>query len=371
MKQELKYVNYYRLSLMKGCYSGMNATRGHTLALSRERGAYITPMFDSDEDGCTYNRLVVAGRFESVKLEVIAAASDESDAFIDGELRNLKSYFENPQVSAFQKAEALMGLPSHIRAVNERDILLHSLKGRFIWIYAAMYPTGECDCELEGLRLELPKYSFAQYFPEIYQSNEFFDRYIAVFQSMFLDMERMVDSVPGLLDYRTTPDDNVEYLAGWLGINNSRRLFTSGQLRHIIENIGVFQGAKGTRQALERVILLLTGIRPRIVEHFRWLRPQFSPTQISVNKTLYGDTANHFCVILDLTKAGFPPNVDEKDLETLIESYSVLGSKFKVVYLRTCSHTDDHCYLDINSALSVPEAAGLDSGAFGEHITAC
>jgi len=368
VKQELKAVNFYRLALLKGCYSGMKATREHRLALSGEAGAYITPMFDTQEAQCSYNRLVVDGRFEGAKLELIAAATDETDVFIEGKPQCLEEYLANGQVPAPKKAEALRQLP-HVRAVNTRDILLHDLKGRYVWVFVALYPTGKCDCELEGLRVELPKYSFSEYFPEIYQGNDFFDRYIAVFQSMFLDMERQVDNVPRLLDYRTTPDENVEYLAGWLGIDNSRHLFTTGQLRHIIENIDVFQGSKGTKRALEQIILLLTGIRPRIVEHFRWQRPVFTSARIQANKALYGETGSHFCVILDLTRAQLPEKIGEKDLEWLIESYSVMGLQFKVVYLRMCSHTDTHCYLDVNGALSIPEIAGLEVGAFGEHIT--
>jgi len=368
MKQELKAVNFYRLSLLKGCYSGMKAARGHKLTLSQGTGAYITPMFDTQEAQCSYNRLVVDGRFEGAKLEIIATATDETDVFIEGKPQSLEEYLADGQVSALKKAEALRRLP-HVRAVNTQDILLHSLRGRYVWVFVALYPTGKCDCELEGLRVELPKYSFTEYFPEIYQGNDFFDRYIAVFQSMFLDMERQVDNVPRLLDYRTTPDENVEYLAGWLGIDNSRHLFTTGQLRHIIENIDVFQGAKGTKHAMEQIIRLLTGIRPRIVEHFRWQKPAFPAGQIQMNKMLYGETGSHFCVIIDLTKAQLPANVSEKELERLIESYSVMGSQFKVVYLRMCSHTDTHCYLDVNSALSIPEIAGLEVGAFGEHIT--
>jgi len=365
MKQELKAVNFYTLSLINGCYAGLDATGLHTLKLSGPEGSYVTPMFDAGEDGCTYNRLTIEGNFQNVKLEIIAAATDETDMYIDGRFECLKDWLGDPLVPAPVKAEALKALP-HVRTVNARDILLHGLKGRYIWIYASLFPTGPCDCELIGLRLELPKYTFAEYLPEIYHGNEFFERYIAVFQSVFLDIERMVDNVPHLLDYRTAPDDHVEHLADWLGIDNGRRLFSPAQLRHLIENIGVYQGAKGTKHALERMILLLTGIRPRIVEHFEWMKPGLSESQLTINKKLYGDTANHFCVIIDVTKTGL--TVSQGDLERVIEDFSVLGSQFTIVYLKPCSRTDTHCYLDINSAVSVPEIVGLDSGMVGGHI---
>ncbi len=35
---------------------------------------------------------------------------------------------------------------------------------------------------------------------------------------MLMDLERKVDNIPRLLDYRTAPDENVELLAGWVGL---------------------------------------------------------------------------------------------------------------------------------------------------------
>ncbi|MCL2055597.1 MAG: phage tail protein [Oscillospiraceae bacterium] len=360
------YVNYYKLSLLRGCYSGMEPTHAHSLEVIGNWGGYITPMLDSGEEGCTFNRLVVDGSFGEAKLEVIAAATDETEVFIDDAPQNLELYLKNPDVPVQDKTELLCALP-HVRAVDTQDLLLHSLRGRYLWVCAAAYRTGEASPELVGLRVELPKYSFTEYFPEIYTGDEFFERYIAVFQSLFMEAEARVDEIPRLLDYRTTPPDNVEYLASWLGIDNSRGLFSPDQMRHMIKNIDIYQGAKGTKYALEQIILLLTGISPKIVEQFEWELPKLSPAQLEANGRLYGESAGHFCVILDLTKMAL--NVSEDDLEQVIEGYCALGSQFKVVYLKLCNHIDTHCYLDINSALSVPETVGLDSGTIGEHIT--
>ena len=367
MKQEPKQVNYYGLSLMKGCMDGMEATAARTLALTGVTGYYITPMFDTGEEGGTFNRLVVDGIFTGTKLEIIVAATDEQELFIDETLHNLNAYLANPQVPAHKKAETLAHLPSCKRCVNTQDILLHELKGRYVWIYVALYLTGRHDCTLRGLQLELPKYSFTEYFPEIYQGNDFFERYIAVFQSLFLETESRVDDVPKLLDYRTTPDENVEELASWLGINNRRRIFSPEQLRHLIRHIELYQGAKGTRHAMEEIVLLLTDIRPQIVEHFQWQDVRYAPAHREMNKQLYGETTNSFCVILDLMHADM--KISENNLEQIIESYSVLGSQFRVVYLHPCSRTDTHCYLGVNSMLSTPEVAGLGTGAIGAHLT--
>lgn len=370
MKKPLKYANFYKCALLRGCVHGMKADENLVLHLedASRSGAYLTPMFDTGEEDGTYNRLCIRGEFSGAKLEVIVAAADERNVILDGEQVDLKEYLGDPQVSADAKAEVLTALP-HIRMVNTQDILLHELQGRYAWAYVGMIPDGTGDCSLEGLRLEFPRYSFTEYFPEIYQEDPFFDRYIAVFQSMYLDAERRIDEVPAMLDYESADSEGVEKLAGWLGIDNRSGRYSVSQLRQLIRENDLFQGGKGTRVALEEIIALITGIRPKIVEHFQWDTLPLSAAQRKLCGELYGKTSNHFCVILDLTHQTSPLPVSREELEKLINAYSMIGIQHKLVYLRKCSHTDDHCYLDVNSCLSVPEIAAVDGITLGSHVT--
>mgnify|MGYP001323097240 CR=1 FL=1 len=370
MKQPLKHVNFYKRTLARGVYEGFAADGDMCLTLADvyETGMYITKAFDTFDEGSTYNRLVVDGDFSDVKLEVIVAAADGLGAVIDDKDVELDSWLADPDVPMERKAETLQGLP-HVRMVNTTDILLHELQGRYFWIFVGVYPGGEGSCKLRGMRLEFPKYSFTEYFPEIYQDDDFFDRFIAVFQSMYLDQERKIDEVPRLLDYESTPDENVAYLADWLGIDNPGGVYTTQQLRVLIRDNDLYQGGKGTRCAMEKIVELVTGIRPRIVEYFQWNRYSQSEAQRTLLGGLYGSSSNDFCVILDVTNRPGDLPIDEQSLEKIIDSYSVIGTSHKLVYLRRCSHTDTYCYLDVNSCLSTPTAATVDGVMLGSHIT--
>ncbi|MDL2232081.1 phage tail protein [Ruminococcaceae bacterium OttesenSCG-928-L11] len=366
MKQEQKYINFFRHSLMRGCIHGLEQARDMTLSIPDTGGAYLTPVFDTGDEAMTYHRLLVTGQFEELKLEVIVAASNTREVYIEDTPRRLEQYLADPTVAVRSKIEVMTHLP-HIRHVNQTDILLHGLTGRYIWVLVAAWSAGGGHGVLEGLRLDFPWASFSEYLPEIYQGNPFFERFLGVFQSLYLDEERKVDKVPMLLDYQSTPDDTVAYLASWLGIDNSGDIFTPEQLRYLIQNIDMFQGGKGTRHALELLIEIATGIQPRIVEYFQWYDEGMSARHMQLYQTLYGDSGNDFCVILNLEGRGL--SVDKRDLERLIESYSAIGSRFRVVYLETCNNTDTHCYLDVNSALSIPEIASIDRTSIGDHIT--
>ena len=370
MKQPLKYVNFYKRALVESCLHNLEVTDTLSLKLQNllRAAGVVTPMFDTGEDQCSFNRAVVDGQFSKVKLEVIVAATDTLDVIIDDQPARLDDYFANPQVPLGEKARALQAL-DHVRLVNTQDLLLHDLTGQYVWVYVAVYPGEGADCTVEGIRLEFPKYSFSQYFPEIYQDDPFFDRYLAVFQSLYLDLEKQVDRVPSLLDYESTPDENVEEMASWLGIDNSDHLFTVDQLKEMIRKIHIFQGGKGTCQALEEVVRLVTGIRPRIVEQFRWDAPSTSLARRELMGRLYGEGSSQFCVILDLSHTERELPVSQEELDRLIDRYSVIGSSHRLVLLRKESHMDAHCYLDVNSCLSTPESLTLGSVTLGSHMT--
>lgn len=364
MKQPLKQVNFYRRALAAGCAQGFEPDDQLCLHLTgAQGGAYFVSFDTADPDG-TYHRLVVDGDFAGAKLEVIAAVSPADAA---PGVEDLSAFLAS-DAPAVQKMAALTALP-HVRAVNRQDILLHELEGRWVYlcVCAAVQETEECV--LRGIRLEFPKYSFTRYFPEIYQDSDFFTRYLAVFQSMYLDLEKRVDDVPLALDYESADGERLEALASWLGIDTAGGIFGPEQLRELIRSSALYQGGKGTRAALESVVELACGVRPRIVEHFQWSKKPVTAARRKLYEELYGEDSNAFCVILDLTGRAQPLPVSEAQLDALIDAYSMLGVRHKLVFLRRCSYTDTHCYLGVNSCLSTPETASVDGVRLGGYFT--
>ncbi len=368
MKQPLRSVHFYKRALMAGCAQGFAPDEQLALHLSGPEGGAWFAAFDTGDEEGTYNRLVVDGDFAGAKLEVLAAVSP-ADAAPGRE--GLSAWLASGAPAA-EKLAALTALP-HVRAVNRQDILLHSLQGRWVflcvWAVPQQAPGRQKPCTLRGLRLEFPRYSFTRYFPEIYQQDDFFRRYIAVFQSLYLDLEKQVDRVPRMLDYESADEEGLEELASWLGIDTAGGLFGPDQLRELIRNSRLYQGGKGTRAALESVVELACGVRPRIVEHFQWSSLPMPAAIRRLYGRLYGDDAGTFCVILDLTAHAGPLPVSEAQLDRLIDAYTMLGARHKLVFLRACSYTDSHCYLGVNSRLSTPEMAAVDGVTLGGYFT--
>ncbi len=370
MNEVLKHVNYYKKALEACTLTGLSLTPTLSVVLcaQSEGGLLLTPMFDTNVLDCTFNRLLLEGCIANCKLELIVAASNRQTITLEGNEVEIDAVMQSQALTIAEKATVLRMLP-HVRAVNAQDVLLHSLQGQYVWVMVRVSPLEGATCEIEGLRLEFPKYTFTQYFPEIYQENKFFERYIAIFQSVYLDMEREVAALPARLDYESTNPETLLALASWLGIDTSAHVFTPEQLRHMITHIDLFQGGKGTKQALEQVITLVCGIQPKIVERFRWNIQDANPHRRALHSALYGASGNDFCVILDVSQEGACLPIDKVQLEHLIESYTVLGANFQLVLLQKASHCDTHCYLDINSQLAIPQAAEVTGLSLGSYIT--
>ncbi len=369
MKAQLKYVNFYKLSLQKGCYNGFKADEKQNLSLSvgDNTAYYITPMFDTGDEDMTYNRLTIDGEFENLRLEVIVAATNETEIYFNDKPHSIEKILTDEAFTAEEKAEILSAF-NHVRCINAQDVLLHSLQGRYVFVYICAILKEGAKAKINGLRLEFPKYSFTEYLPEIYQGNDFFDRYIAVMQSRYLDIERKIDSLSNMLDYEKAEGEELTNLASWLGLEQYVKLLNDEQLRYMITNLDVFQGGKGTRRALEEIVKLLTGITPHIVEGFQFGRSGKSGNTQKLSMELYGNTRNHFAVILNLSEVGEIAGITERELESVIETYSAIGTKFKLVCLRKAHHTDTYCYLDVNSYLSTPQTATVDGANLGGYI---
>jgi len=370
LKQQLKLVNFFNSALHKGCRHNLKINNSGSMSIEENTGysAYFSHMFDTNDIDMTYNRLMLKANLKNCKYEIIVSAFNETDVFIDDKLINTAEYINSVGIPAEKKVELLKSC-NHIRIVNHSDILLHELTGRYLFVYIGIYSQLDSYAEIAGFGVEFPKYSFSEYFPEIYQENNgFFEKYLAIFQSIYLDNEKLVDNVPRLLDYQTTPDEFIQTIAEWVGIDNKDKLFNNNQIRFLIQNADIFQGLKGTKEVLKKNIELFLGVNPVIVEHFQWYYVmQKNKDRQKQYEKMYGDTSDYFAIIIDTTKLAL--SFDEVKLNKLIKKNIPLGAKYKLILLSKCNHTDINCYLGLNSNLSVPEVAVTDGFVLGSHST--
>lgn len=353
-----KKVNYYRLALRSG--------RKHRMILSgddRLKGygggyfSYLAAVFDSGDENGTWHRLRLEGDFYECKYEIMAAASNE----------DLRYVLEDESVAPMEQLKILKK-QSWTRKVNTGDMLLHGIEGRFLWVFIGVTGASlDSQFQIEGFQVEFPQKSFVEYLPEIYQNsgrNSFFERYMAVFQSLYEDLEKEIDRLPEYLDYETAPDEYLPLFAEWTGNWASGRGFSAKQMRYLFRHLQRLQSGRGTRRTMRDMICMFTGKDAVIVEYFKWHDWMERDSSLAGNyEQLFGKSKDTFSVIIDASDSETGSTVSREKLMRLLEDYIPFGMHCNIVLLEKNSHMDSHCYLDKNSCLATPVTA--DTCGFG------
>lgn len=351
-------VNYYRLALRDGRRYRMELSEDDRLSGTGGGSfGYLAAVFDSENENNTWHRLKLEGVFRECKYEITAAASDA----------DIRSMMNRKDASPGELLRMLKE-QSWTRKVNTDDMLLHSIRGRYLWIFISVAGAGQnSNFRIEGFQVEFPRKSFAEYLPEIYQEpgrDTFFERYMAVLQSLYEDLEQEVAKIPAYLDYETAPDENLPLFAGWTGDWAAGRGFSAEQMRDMFRNLKMIQSGRGTRQVLCRMIRMFTGKNAVVVEYFKWHDwMRYGASLEEIYEKLFGKNEDTFTVLIRLSDEEGQKGISGGKLERLLEDYIPLGMHCNLVFLKKNSRMDSHCYLDHNGCLATPAAA--DTSGFG------
>lgn len=362
MAQTAKKVNYYRLGLKNGVCRRMTMTEDYLLTGSGAGAfTYLAPVYDSGNNEETWHRFKLSGIFRECKYEIYATASDV-------DFRE-ELFAEKSTDSGILE---MLNYHNAIRIVGNDDILLHKLTGRYLYIYIRVMSASVVGsfC-INGFSVEFPAGSFVEYLPEIYQEegrDSFFERYMAVFQSVYEDMEQAIANIPTQLDYETTEDKNLQMFTEWTGKWHTQRQLNPEQVRYMLKNLNEIQTGRGTAHVLELVVKLVTGGDVFVLEYFKWhdwMKGRSSLTE-SYSK-LFGENEDVFTILLrdmDGQLAG-----KRQYINKIIEDYLPFGMKCNLVWLEWNSHMDSYCYLDANSRLFIPEQASTSGIVLGDLYT--
>lgn len=357
MRNKPKYLNYAGLYLKRGTCFSMRLEEDYTLA-GEGRGShiYVAPVFDSGEEQESWQSFRLEGEFHDCKLEVVVAAADE----------DYRGVLEDAGVSLQDKEELIRGL-SGIRRVNARDILLTRLKGRYLYSFWKVSGREDCRFRIEGARVEFPENSFLQYFPEVYQTREdFFQRYISIFQTMYMNLEREVDRLPIRLDYEKADQEDLLQLAGWIGldeiiIKEAVRDGNADRLRRLIAHAQRIQSGKGTKWALQLVLQLLYEERIQLLEYFKWYEyMEQRPEELVLYQKLYGRDSSSLTVLIEEREGREFSEGEKRNMQRVVACMLPIGMESNLIFLNTSYHMDTHCYLNRNSVLASPVAASAD-----------
>ncbi len=264
--------------------------RGLELRPLFTRGAWFSPPLDSGGEDTTWHKLLLeAAPHDQTRTEIFyhtgnAPLSDPEAGDIDwiGPLRN----------------------PS--------DALIQAPPGRFLQLKIRLTGFHGHTPLLRRLRVYFPRHSWLAYLPAVYSEamprDRFPERFLAIFQTLFEEMEDRIDNLPAWLDREGAPAEALPALAGWLDLDPADRL-DEAALREEIRLAPHCQRLRGTRRGLEQRLARLladraSGARPSylrralIVEKHQLQALADEPFQERID-AYYGSGPHGYCLLLD------------------------------------------------------------------------
>lgn len=349
-------IRKYRLSgvrLKRGLLEGFSVMGDALHAHSEPNGvcSVFLPGLDSAQRDCAWGRVSLRCQLGPESMLTIRAFAADQDSIIrGGETVRIDDFLLDPEVPRREK-ERLFTLAGGLERSGVQDVLLTGQNGRWLWLW--LESAGEGGDVLEDLRVYVPGDHFFRTFPQVYQTdNEFLQRYLSIFSTMYQEFQEKIDALPELLDVDTAPEELLPVFASWLGLETDAMLFTSGELRSLLKAAPRLMENKGTRWAVETVVKLLVPEEVYIVER------NLMQSDQRRSEDLYGKTPYDFTVMVG-------SRMDEKlrlRLQFLIDQFKPMRSRYQIVFLEECGGLDAFTYLDVNGTVLQNAAGTLDDG---------
>ena len=305
---------------------------------------YLTAI-DSAEEDSEWGRLSFKVRLsEEQVLYTYAFATNDRELKMGEEMVDVESFLIADGIPDSAK-KILFNHSEARRFVDKRDVLLYGLKGRYLFICIEILGLGEGM--LYNIRAERGSDEFMDAFPEIYrENNDFFRRYMTVFNSIYNDFEDVIDRLPELLSFDTCPSELLPTYAAWLGIDVQGDFMKPEALRQLVKEAYVLNRMKGTKECLKRLLTIVLEETPIILES-----NQMKEYAESEGEGVFDVTV--------LVKKKFSEN-ERFQLMYLLDQFMPVRCRLKIETLKDNSILDNRVYLDMNAQVQYLEDAKLD-----------
>lgn len=198
----------------------------------------VTPVFDSDELGTVWDKLLFDGSVPpDCEVEIESRAGDELSGWFDGQSQPaddaqvIGGWLREPQPRLRGDGPELPWLRREAARVTRREagsgtweLLLQHARGRYLQLRLTLRSrNGTTAPRLRALRLWAPRFSYPQRFlPAVYREDvdngDFLERWLANCESSLTQIEDRIVNVESLFDARSVPQDALPWLAGWFDL---------------------------------------------------------------------------------------------------------------------------------------------------------
>jgi len=228
-----------------------------------QSGGFVAGPLDSRIAECGWRRVLAEATIpDTASIGIDTFTADSGDA-------TPPSFDEDDRPTGWVDAGVSTSAP---------DTLVRSAPGRYLWIRVMLRANGEQSPALRRLSISYPSSGYLDYLPAVFQeddeSRQFMERFLAIFQSGFDDLDRAIDGVTNLFDPYRTRAAYLRWLAAWLAVTLEPGWSELEQRQAISAAVHAYS-RKGTVDGIQDALRAYAHVDARIVEHFklrRWVR---------------------------------------------------------------------------------------------------
>lgn len=308
----------------------------------------ITGSIDSTEPDFQWESLWLDAQMPENSLVKVSCYAANSKAVLLGERAvDLDEYLREAQSDPAQGLKEAAPL-FKLAFAGAVDGLLPA-QGRYLWLRLEFLVPRPSAFALKKIKLLLTDEKIIQYLPEIYrdhQENNFFQRFMEIFDSIFFDIEEQINRVSEELDYTLAGEDMLRYLAGWVDLQGVQDMGTE-ELRERIRTLMPEYRAIGTKPGLAGFIRQELGVEPQIIEYFDYKQMQQESKDRDIYRELFGDNPFKFFILLPEEALHEVKNLDLflAKLKSNIPAHTEAG----IIRLKQGTILGKHSYLGVNS----------------------
>ncbi|MBO5278781.1 MAG: hypothetical protein J6B06_04765 [Lachnospiraceae bacterium] len=341
--------------LKQAALTGIRLENGRLVCTGETAGRSIfLGALDSGEDGTGWGRLSFTGEFsENMVYVTHILALDHQEFMKNGEQVKVSQFLLDKEEKVVYK-KLFFEKADEIKFINQKDMLLYELKGRYLWIFIEIL--GEGTGYLEHIRVNIPGDNFMATFPEIYrEEGGFFHRYLSIFSSIYNDFQEDIDTIASKLDIDTAPPELLPVFASWLGVELAADILPQEKLRVFLKEAYQLCKYKGTSYALSRITDIVLGVEPVIIENNDLCVDEETK---KLYESMYGSSSYDITVLVNVDAS----ESEHSHLLQLLNQFKPVRARLNLVFLKKEGRLDSYCYLDKNAQIGIWEEGVLDQG---------
>ncbi|AGB14789.1 phage tail protein [Halovivax ruber XH-70] len=179
--------------------------------------------------------------------------AERSDRF---DVSTIRSWCEAAGETLADHADARWTL---VETIDPEETLLRDATGRYLYVAVELVGTPTAAPLVDSVTAYCPRQSYLRHLPEVYQEDDrsatFLERFLSVFETSFVEIEREIEGFSRYMDPGGVPSESLEWLETWLAADDYRSWPESAR-RELLARAPELYRKRGTKAGLRAMLEL-------------------------------------------------------------------------------------------------------------------